>query len=112
MRVVGRLLVVLLVLAVVPFRFVTNATAFSGSVLYSPNIGLNPNEDANYPRVIRLAHSGAAKGTLLATFSHSGDGTPAPSFPIAETIDFSSKFLRGWNPLRPDLSTYFERITT
>lgn len=86
MRVVSRLLVVLLVLAVVPFRFATHAAAFSGSVLYSPNIGLNPNEDASYPRVIRLAHSGTANGTLLATFSHSGDGN-APSFPIYRSTD-------------------------
>ena len=67
-------------------RDVTPARAATGNVLYSPNISANPNEDASYPRVIRLAHSGAANGTLLAAFSHSGDGNRA-SFPIYQSTD-------------------------
>jgi hypothetical protein len=51
-------------------------------VLYAPNTSANPNEDASYPRVIRLEHSGSANGTLLATFSHSGAGSARASFPI------------------------------
>jgi hypothetical protein len=59
----------------------------TGSVLYSPNIGANPSEDASYPRVIRLAHSGTSNGTLLATFSHSGNGSAKASFPIYRSTD-------------------------
>src|SRR4051812_1201358 len=59
----------------------------TGSALYSPNLGANPNEDASYPRVIRLAHSGASNGTLLATFSHSGNGSAKASFPIYRSTD-------------------------
>lgn len=56
------------------------ATTASG-VLYAPNTAAHPSEDASYPRVIRLDHSGTSNGTMLSTFSHSGDGTKA-SFPI------------------------------
>lgn len=63
------------------------AAAATTGVLYSPNTTANPNEDASYPRVIRLAHSGASNGTLLATFSHSGVGTSKASFPIYTSTD-------------------------
>jgi Ricin-type beta-trefoil lectin domain len=63
-----------------------NAAASTG-VLYSPNTTANPNEDASYPRVIRLEHSGSANGTLLATFSHSGAGSAKASFPIYRSTD-------------------------
>jgi hypothetical protein len=47
----------------------------------------NPNEDASYPRVIRLQPSGSANGTLLATFSHSGYNNQPSSFPIYQSTD-------------------------
>jgi hypothetical protein len=86
MRRPGRRIVLVGILAVLAVMIVGSALADSGSVLYTPNISLNPNEDASYPRVIRLAHSGSANGTLLATFSHSGDGSAA-SFPIYKSTD-------------------------
>ncbi|MET8810126.1 ricin-type beta-trefoil lectin domain protein [Streptomyces sp. NPDC004546] len=65
----------------------TASAAPTTGVLYSPDISANPNEDASYPRVIRLEHSGGANGTLLATFSHSGVGTQKASFPIYRSTD-------------------------
>ncbi|MEU6173646.1 ricin-type beta-trefoil lectin domain protein [Streptantibioticus parmotrematis] len=65
----------------------TAAAAPTTGVLYSPNTTANPNEDASYPRVIRLAHSGSANGQLLATFSHSGVGSSKASFPIYRSTD-------------------------
>ncbi|WP_153547731.1 sialidase family protein [Streptomyces sp. RB17] len=56
-------------------------------VLYTPNTTANPSEDASYPRVIRLEHSGASNGTLLATFSHSGVTGQKASFPIYRSTD-------------------------
>lgn len=86
MRHIGRLAICLLVVFIAIPQSTIHARAASGSVLYSPNISLNPSEDASYPRVFRLQHSGTANGTLLATFSHSGDGS-APSFPIYRSTD-------------------------
>lgn len=63
------------------------AATTSSGVLYTPNITANPNEDASYPRVIRLAHNGSANGTLLATFSHSGVGTNPAGFPVYRSTD-------------------------
>ncbi|MFF3137415.1 ricin-type beta-trefoil lectin domain protein [Streptomyces mirabilis] len=63
-----------------------SATPTTG-VLYTPNTTANPSEDASYPRVIRLEHSGASNGTLLATFSHSGVTGQKASFPIYRSID-------------------------
>ncbi|MBY8886086.1 ricin-type beta-trefoil lectin domain protein [Streptomyces sp. PTM05] len=65
----------------------TAAAAPTTGVLYSPNTTANPNEDASYPRVIRLAHSGSANGQLLATFSHSGVGSNKASFPVYRSTD-------------------------
>jgi Ricin-type beta-trefoil lectin domain len=65
----------------------THASAATTGVLYAPNLSANPNEDASYPRVIRLAHSGPANGELLATFSHSGVGSSKASFPIYQSND-------------------------
>ena len=62
------------------------ATPTSGTI-YVPNTGTNPNEDASYPRVIRLANSGSANGTVLATFSHSGVGTTPANFPIYKSTN-------------------------
>ncbi|MEY9931591.1 hypothetical protein ABH926_006240 [Catenulispora sp. GP43] len=56
-------------------------------VLYAPNLSANPNEDASYPRVIRLADSGSANGELLATFAHSGVGSQKANFPIYRSSD-------------------------
>jgi hypothetical protein len=63
-----------------------SAAATTG-VLYSPNVSANPHEDASYPRVIRLADSGSANGTVLATFSHSGVGSAKANFPIYRSAD-------------------------
>ena len=63
------------------------AEAATTGTLYAPNIGANPNEDASYPRVIRLAHSGSANGTLLATFAHSGVTGTKANFPIYRSTD-------------------------
>ncbi|PZE74746.1 sialidase family protein [Curtobacterium sp. MCBD17_019] len=57
------------------------ATTSSGT-LYHPSTASGSTEDASYPRVIRLQHSGSANGTLLATFSHSGTGVTKANFPI------------------------------
>ena len=56
-------------------------------VLYAPNLSVNPNEDASYPRVIRLANSGSANGQLLATFAHSGVGSQKANFPVYRSTD-------------------------
>lgn len=61
--------------------------AASSNVLYSPNLSQNPNEDASYPRVIRLQHSGSANGTLLATFAHNNYDNQPGSFPIYQSTD-------------------------
>lgn len=63
------------------------AAATTSGVLYAPNTTANPNEDASYPRVIRLEHSGSANGTLLATFSHSGVGSTPADFPIYQSTN-------------------------
>lgn len=63
-----------------------SAAATTGT-LYTPNISANPNEDASYPRVIRLEHSGSSNGTLLATFSHSGAGSAKADFPVYRSTD-------------------------
>ena len=58
------------------------AATTSSGILYTPNSATNPSEDASYPRVIRLAHSGTANGTMLSTFSHSGVAAMKANFPI------------------------------
>ena len=70
-----------------------SAQATTG-VLYAPNVSANPSEDASYPRVIRLAHSGSADGELLATFSHSGIGSTKANFPIYKSTDDG----KTWSP--------------
>lgn len=73
-----------IVLLVLP---VPAADAATTGTLYAPNIAANPSEDASYPRVIRLAHSGSANGTLLATFAHSGITGTKANFPIYRSTD-------------------------
>jgi hypothetical protein len=63
-----------------------SADATTGA-LYTPNTSTNPSEDASYPRVIRLEHSGSANGDLLATFAHSGVGSTKANFPIYRSTD-------------------------
>ncbi len=63
------------------------ASADTSAALYTPNISANPNEDASYPRVIRLQNSGSSNGTLLSTFSHSGFGSSRANFPIYRSTD-------------------------
>jgi hypothetical protein len=64
-----------------------SASAGAGNVLYNPNTAANPNEDASYPRIIRLQNSGTSNGTILSTFSHSGVGTTKANFPIYRSTD-------------------------
>lgn len=63
------------------------AATTSSGVLYAPSTASGSTEDASYPRVIRLAHSGSANGTMLATFSHSGTGVTKANFPIYRSTD-------------------------
>ena len=43
----------------------------SSRVLFAPDLAAHPQEESGYPRLLRLEHSGAANGTLLATFNGS-----------------------------------------
>jgi hypothetical protein len=63
-----------------------SADATTGA-LYVPGVSTNPDEDASYPRVIRLEHSSTQDGDLLATFSHSGVGSTPANFPIYRSTD-------------------------
>ncbi len=63
-------------------------------VLYAPDIGRHPVEEAGYPRLIRLEHSGNANGTLLATFAHAGGTSAKASLPIYRSTDNA----RTWSP--------------
>jgi Domain of Unknown Function (DUF1080)/Carbohydrate binding domain len=67
-------------------RHAPSARAASRGVLFNPNLSVYPNEDGEYPRVIRLTHSGSSNGTVLATFVHMGNGSPR-SFPIYQSTD-------------------------
>lgn len=58
-----------------------------GTVIFSPDIATNPEEEAGYPRVIRLEHAGSANGTLLATFAHAGVTSEKASLPIYRSTD-------------------------
>ena len=61
--------------------------------VYTPDIAANPDEDASYPRVIRLARSPDHDGRLLATFFHKGTHTRA-TLPIYASDDGG----RTWSP--------------
>lgn len=61
-----------------------NLTAAS---LYTPDIKTHPEEEAGYPRLIRLAHAGSANGTLLATFAHAGGAQIKADLPIYRSTD-------------------------
>lgn len=54
--------------------------------VYTPDIARDADEDASYPRVIRLAHAGADNGVLLATFFHKGS-KGAAEFPVYRSTD-------------------------
>ena len=74
-------------LGVVAVPSVVEAATTSSGTLYTPNTASGSTEDASYPRVIRLQHSGSANGTLLSTFSHSGTGVAKANFPIYRSTD-------------------------
>lgn len=65
-----------------------------GTVLFSPDLARNPDEEAGYPRVIRIAHGGAMNGTLLATFAHAGVRGEKGNLPIFRSADGG----RSWSP--------------
>jgi hypothetical protein len=73
--------------AVVLTPSTVRAATTSSGVLYAPSTSPGSTEDASYPRVVRLAHSGSSNGTLLATFSHSGTGVTKANFPIYRSTD-------------------------
>lgn len=86
----GALLAVFMLIAAVAAAIpaaTAGAATTSGGVLYRPSTASGSTEDASYPRVIRLAHSGSANGTLLSTFAHSGTGVGKANFPIYRSTD-------------------------
>ena len=91
-----------------------SSTAGEGRLLYSPDIKAYAAEEAGYPRLIRLAHSGPANGMLLATFTHAGGADRRASLPIYRSTDggatWSSKpvgivmdSIHGWDLEAPAL---------
>jgi hypothetical protein len=86
-----------LTVAVVATAWLTGAADSSvrgGKVLYSPDLKSHPSEEAGYPRLIRLAHGGQFKGTLLATFAHAGGAELKASLPIYRSTDNGNS----WSP--------------
>lgn len=76
---------ILRALSAAPKGVVPSTLNLGGPVpIYTPDVAKHAREDASYPRIIRLEHAGEENGTLLATFSHGGDGRPA-FFPIYES---------------------------
>ena len=73
----------------------TESSDRRGTVLYSPDLKSHPAEEAGYPRLIRLSHSGKLNGTVLATFAHAGGAEPKASLPIYQSTDNGSS----WSPL-------------
>jgi hypothetical protein len=67
--------------------FAAGAAAASEGVLFAPNLTAHPQEEAGYPRVIRLQHAGPANGVLLATFAHAGVPGEKASLPIYRSTD-------------------------
>ena len=59
----------------------------AGQILFSPDVTAHPQEEAGYPRVIRLQHAGPANGTLLATFAHAGVPGQKGDLPIFRSTD-------------------------
>ena len=59
----------------------------SSKVLFAPDLAAHPQEESGYPRLLRLEHSGAANGTLLATFTHAGGAVAKASLPIYRSDD-------------------------
>ena len=60
---------------------------FAAASLYSPDIKTHPDEEAGYPRLIRLEHAGSANGTLLATFANAGGAQAKAHLPIYRSTD-------------------------
>ncbi|SEL75223.1 BNR repeat-like domain-containing protein [Pseudoxanthomonas sp. GM95] len=58
----------------------------AGTLLFAAGT-THPQEEAGYPRVIRLQHAGADNGTLLATFAHNGVPGEKGSLPIYRSSD-------------------------
>lgn len=65
----------------------SHTSPYAGYVLFRPDHTQAPYSSAGYPRVIRLAHSGASyNGRLLATFAYGGHGRPE-ELPIYQSTD-------------------------
>jgi hypothetical protein len=61
--------------------------AEDGKVLFAPDLKAHPKEEAGYPRLVRLEHSGSANGTLLATFAHAGGDLAKGDMPTFRSND-------------------------
>ena len=72
--------------------------AGSGKVLFAPDLAAHPQEESGYPRLVRLEHSGAADGTLLAIFTHAG-GNVSPEAAVGGGL----ALLRTGDRIRVDL---------
>jgi hypothetical protein len=66
----------------------------SAETLYTPDVKTHPQEEAGYPRLIRLEHAGNANGTLLATFAAAGGAEAKAHLPIYRSADNG----RSWSP--------------
>jgi hypothetical protein len=75
------------ILAAAGLMALLGGTAAAAEVaVYTPPLTADKEEDASYPRVIRLAHAGKNNGALLATFFHKGAKTKA-TLPIYRSDD-------------------------
>jgi BNR repeat-like domain len=72
----------------------TAAYADNGKLLYAPDLQAQPIEEAGYPRLIRLAHSGDSNGVLLATFAQAGGTLKKGGLPIFRSTDNGATFSR------------------
>jgi hypothetical protein len=83
-----------LAFATLDLGMASTASAYGGRTLYEPNATTNPNDLDSYPVAVRLSHSGAANGTVLATFErNAGDSTdPPPGWLIYRSTDDGQSF--------------------
>jgi hypothetical protein len=82
--------------AIIAACVVVSGPAWSenGKVLFAPDLQAHPKEEAGYPRLVRLEHSGQANGALLATFAHAGGALSKGDLPIYRSNDGGAS----WSP--------------
>lgn len=80
----------------------TVAGATTGT-LYDPDPKTNPDDEASYPHAIELRHSGAANGTILATFERQIFTSTAPrrGWLLFQSIDGGAHVARLGAPVEP-----------